>query len=560
MSGGGTPRQQMIGLMYLVLLAMLAMNASKSLLNAFVMLEKGIDKTVISFAQANSTYYSTIDKAAASSPAYKKSADLAHEVKKAADDLVNQIADYKVALTSVGVLAGTADTAGGKLKDFLDDAGIPLAKDNQDFGAQYFMVNEGGKHGEDLVKGIDVFRDKVIEVLNNDGDESNDYLVERYTKLFDTEPKVDPLEPGGPPAPFAQRISAHLPLASVTANLSLWQSYIRNAEADVVSSIAAKMDGEGMVVDKAEGMVQYESGYVLKGDTVKGEVFLAAYNSKITPNIYVGVPDTNKFKQGGGVVKFPPGTPGVPPIIGESRKLPATGGGKALYSQVTEEVGPKVVQGVVEVVSAKGTFYYPYKSQYMVAEPTATLAASKMNVLYVGVDNPMQVSAPGVSVDELEISGPGISFRPDSKVPGGYIARASSPNPRGTKITVKKKDGTVLASPEFRVKRLPDPVATLLGEREGLMSLGKFKAASFIKAEMENFDFEAPVNVTSFKMTVSMGGDLKEFNANGATLTPAMKSMLSNLRRGWKVYFEEIKVKMPDGSTRSVPSIILKVN
>jgi hypothetical protein len=196
----------------------------------------------------------------------------------------------------------------------------------------------------------------------------------------------------------------------------------------------------------------------------------------------------------------------------------------------------------------------------MVAEPTATLAASKMNVLYVGVDNPMQVSAPGVSVDELEISGPGISFRPDSKVPGGYIARASSPNPRGTKITVKKKDGTVLASPEFRVKRLPDPVATLLGEREGLMSLGKFKAASFIKAEMENFDFEAPVNVTSFKMTVSMGGDLKEFNANGATLTPAMKSMLSNLRRGWKVYFEEIKVKMPDGSTRSVPSIILKVN
>lgn len=560
MSGGGTPRQQMIGLMYLVLLAMLAMNASKSLLNAFVMLEKGIDKTVSSFAQANSAYYSNIDKAAAASPAYKAAADQAHEVKAAADELINQIADYKVALVSVGALKGTQDTAGGKIKDFLDDKGIPLAKDNQDFGAQYFMVNEGGKHGEDLVKGIDKFRNKVIEVLNNDGDESNDYLVDRYTTLFNTEPQVDPLEPNGPAAPFAQRISAHLPLASVTANLSLWQSYIRNAESDVVSSIAAKMDGEGMVVDKAEGMVQYESGYVLKGDTVRAEVFLAAYNSKIEPNIYLGTPDTSAFKKGGGVVKFPPGKKGVPPMIGESRKLPATSGGKALFQNVTDEVGPKTIRGVVEVISAKGTRYYMYESNYMVAEPTATLAASKMNVIYVGVDNPMQVSAPGVSVDEIEIAGPGISFRPDPKIPGGYIAKASKANPRGTKITVKKKDGTVLATPEFRVKRLPDPAASILGQKEGLVSKGKLKAASFIKAEMENFDFEAKVVVRSFKMTVSMGGDLKEFTANNATLTPAMRSMLSNVRRGWRVYFEDIKVRMPDGSTRGVPSIILKVN
>jgi len=557
MSGGKqTPRQAMIGLMYLVLLAMLAMNASKDLLNAFVMLEKGIDKTVGSFNQTNSSYYSTIAKAAASSPAYAAVNAKAGEVKNLADEVIDLIALHKVQLISVGQLKTIADTA-GQMQNFLDDHGIPLQKDNQDFGAQFYMVNEAGANGLALSEAINKFTAKVVDVLNNDGDTDNDYLVDRYQKLFDTSDKKDPHSPDGPKQTFAQRMSEHMPLASVTANLSLWQSYIRNAEADVIGSIASKMDGEGMVVDKAQGLVQFENGYVLKGDTVSGSVFLAAYNSKADPNIYIGTPDTAKFKAGGGQIKFPPGKKGVVPIIGKFTKL-SVSNGKGVFKRHAAEVGTKSLNGVVEVVSAKGTFYYPYKSSYMVAEPTATIAATAMNVFYVGVDNPVSISAPGARLDDIKVQGGGVSFRKGKK-PGEYIARASKPNGKGVMINVVKTDGTKLGGMKFRIKRLPDPAASILNQKEGLVSKGKLKAASFIKAEMENFDFDVKVAVSQFKMTINIGGDLKEFVAKGNKLTGQMKSMLGKVRRGNRVYFEDIKVKMPDGTTRKVPSIILKV-
>lgn len=558
MSGGGTPRQQMIGLMYLVLLAMLAMNASKDLLNAFVKLEHGIDKTVFSFNQANSGYYSVIDKAAASGEkSYKATAETANKLKEKAQSLIDHIALHKVALVSKGVIKTFADTANGNLAQFYDEHGIPLSKDDQDFGAQYFLVNEQGKNGKDLANEITVFKEEVVKILNNDGDESNDYLVGKYEKLFNTEDSPDEHDPEIKTS-WASKMSEHLPLASVTANLSLWQSYIRNAEADVISSMASKLDGEGMTVDKATGMATFENGYVLKGDTVSGSVFIAAYNSKVNPTVYLGQPDTALFAKGGGQVKFAPGVAPKIPIIGANSTM-AVKDGKGMFKVPADEVGAKTLQGVVEIKSAKGTFYYMYKSNYMVAEPTATIAATAMNVFYVGVDNPVSISAPGASLDDIEIRGSGVSFRAGKK-PGEYIARASKPNGKGTMIDVVKKDGTKLGGMLFRLKRLPDPAASILNQKEGLISKGKLKAATFIKAEMENFDFDVSVTVNQFKMTVSKGGDLKEFVTKGNKLTGAMMGMLSAVGRGDRVYFEDIKVKLPDGTTRNVPSIILKVN
>lgn len=541
MSGGGTPRQQMIGLMYLVLLAMLAMNASKDLLNAFVMLENGIDKTVKNFSEKNLKYYDVIDAAAAKIESAKVKQKMANEIKAKADELVEIIATDKKWLVK---------NSGGRAPD-----SIPYGKDNQDLGAQYYIVNDGGGNGDRLKTKINEYRELILKTLDNDGIEENDYLIEEYKTILSTDDKADPHDPGIK-MDFANQISAHLPLASVTANLSLWQSYVRNAEADVVGGLAATLEGKGITVNTVEGMAAFESGYVLKGDTIKSNIFISAYNSNITPVVYIGIVDSNKMKAGhwlDGTAKA------APPIIGTATPVNVKAG-KGRFMLPATEVGGGVLQGVIGIPSTKGIDYFPFKQNYMVAEPTATVAASKMNVLYVGVDNPMQVSAPGVSTDEIEISGPGISFRPDPTTPGGYIARASAANPRGTDLTVKKKsDNTVLATTSFRVKRLPDPVATILGQKEGLVSKGKLKAASFLKAEMENFDFEAPVRVVSFKMTVSMGGDLQELSSNDATLSAPMKNLLGNVRTGNRVYFEEIKVKMPDGSVRKVPSIILKV-
>tara|TARA_B110000211_G_C14078571_1_gene553357 strand:- start:66 stop:1745 length:1680 start_codon:yes stop_codon:yes gene_type:complete len=558
MSGGGTPRQQMIGLMYLVLLAMLAMNASKDLLNAFVMLEQGIDKTQASFVQANSSFYNTIDKAAAGNKAaYGKTQALAGEVKTLADNVVNLLANQKIQLVTNGDLLTVADTV-GKYFNYLDGGGIPLNKDNQDLGATFFLVTDGGKNGTDLVDGINAFKAKVIEVLDNDQDESNDYLVANYKTLFNTDPKKDPSDPEGPEVAFASRISEHLPLASVTANLSIWQTYVRNAEADVIGSIASKMDGSGMVVDKSKGVVQFDNGYVLKGDTVSAKIFLAAYNSKASPKIYIGVVDTAKFKNS--QYKVAPGVTAKVPMIGKYSTLRDIRNGTGSFSNPTTETGTKYITGVIENQSSKGTFFTMFKSSYMVAEPSATVAATKMNVFYVGVPNPVSISAPGVASEDVAVSAPGIRFAAGKKN-GEYIVTASrSTGKKGVDVVVKNsKSGAVLGKSNFRVKRLPDPVAKVMGQKEGLVSRGKIKLAQRVDAVMENFDFELKVKVSSFTMSVNMGGDLIEYRTKGNKLDAKMKKILSKVKKGNRVYFENVKVKMPGGKPRKVPSIIFKI-
>lgn len=544
MSGGGTPRQQMIGLMYLVLLAMLAMNASKSLLDAFVMLEVGIDKTVSNFTVKNNKYYEVIDAAAAKGIGKDKQ-KTAQEIKAKADEISDIIAHDKKWL-----LTEKDDPTDAELAEKYDEHGIPLNKDNQDLGAQYYMVNEKGANGKKLEEAIDAFRELVIKKIDTDGIPENDFLKGKWEKVLATDPDtVD-----GAIHSWVSHISEHLPLAAVTANLSLWQSYVRNAEADVVGSLAATLEGKGIVVNTVEGMATFESGYVLKGDTLKSSIFISAYNSNIKPVVYIGIPDTNKMKGGS---FLDPTSKAKPPIIGTATPV-SVSGGKGNFVMPADVVGADILSGVIGIPSTKGIEYFKFSQNYMIAEPTATIAATAMNVFYVGVNNPVSISAPGVSLDEIEVKGGGVSFRAGKK-PGEYIARASKPNGKGTMINVVKKDGTKLGGMKFRIKRLPDPAASILNQKEGLVSRGKLKAATFIKAEMENFDFDVKVSVQQFKMTVSKGGDLTELNTKGNKLSGAMRKLLSSVRTGDRVYIEDIKVKLPDGTTRKVPSIILKV-
>jgi len=541
---------------------MLAMNASKDLLNAFVSLDQGITKTVNSFEKANESFYRTIDKAALSSSSYKPVQAMANKIRAKAKEVVQMMANHKVKLYS-GLseeFNTTDDTTGNQTyRDLFDERGIPLNKDNQDLGGQFYVP--GGQPSPPAIalkKSMDEFRDLVIDVLNKDGDESNDFLVDRYNKLFFTEEAQNPLEVDGPKVTWVSRLSEHIPLAAVAANLTLWQSYVKNAEADVISSIASKMDGSGMVVDASQGIVQWENPYVLKGDSVRGGIFLAAYNSKADPKIYVGVVDTNKFTKGNQLT-LPPGANSPPPMIGDYKTLNDIKNGTGMYSELGDVVGGKIVTGVIENKNSKGTFYTKFKSSFMVAEPTATVAATKMSVFYVGVTNPVSISAPGVAISDIEVSAPGLVFKNDKKAGNYTVSPRKATNKKGVDVVVKNKNtGTVLGKANFRVKRLPDPAASVLGSKEGIISRGKLKVIQRVDAKMENFDFALDVKVKQFTLTVKVGSDLMSFKSQNNKLTPAMQKVLKKVGRGSRIYFEEIKVNMPGGA-RKVPSLIFKV-
>lgn len=195
----------------------------------------------------------------------------------------------------------------------------------------------------------------------------------------------------------------------------------------------------------------------------------------------------------------------------------------------------------------------------MVAEPTATVAAMKMSVFYVGVDNPVSVSAPGISLDDIKITMAGQTFKPQKKA-GEYIIRPTRPtNKKGVDVQVRNKNtDAVLGKANFRIKRLPDPAANVLGQKEGLISKGKLKAISKVGAKMENFDFDLDVKVQQFTLTVKVGSDLMSLKSKNSKLTPPMRKLLMKVSRGSRIYFEDIKVAMPGGA-RKVPSLIFKV-
>ncbi len=539
-----SPRQQMIGIMYLVLLAMLAMNASKDLLNAFVALEQGIGQTNKNFAAKNFKAYGVIEKAAGKFEAAKKINVEAQKVKAQADKLFNIIEEDK------GYMIYTM--TGGK-----DEDSIPLGKDNQDKGAEYYLLNDApNEKGERLKKEMNAFSDLITKdlvskkVLDSKLDAP---LIARCARLLATKDSTDK---DGIEHPWISLISEHLVLCAVTANLTLLQTYIRNAEAEVIETLAARLEGDGMIVNVANGMAVLNPGYVLTGDSIRGEIFIAAYNNNIVPEIYLGDVDTVGNKFVAGKLNSAEDIPLTKLFKGQAEKLPV-GGGIGKYRKRAGSPGVVDVTGVIRIPDKTGFNYYLYKSSYMVAQPSATVAATKMNVFYIGIDNPVSVSAPGVSLKDISISAPGLNFIPIGK-DGEYKVNPKSAGK--VKVSVNKKGGGALGGMEFRVKSLPTPVAKILGKNGGAVQVGLLKAVDKVDAVMENFDFELKVTIASFDLTMNIKGDLKTETSKSNMLTPAMKSMLNGVAKGTKVYFENCKVTMPNGEKRSLGTLAFTAN
>ena len=545
-----SPRQQMIGIMYLVLLAMLAMNASKDLLNAFVALENGIGSTNKNFATKNASAYRVIEKAAAKIPSAKKIDVKAKMLKAQADKIFKLLEEDKNFMIYT--------MTGGR-----DEDSIPLGKDNQDKGAEYYLTNDvPNEKGERLKKAMEEFSDLIAKgfvkdsILNPKVKEDKE-LIDRCVKMLSTKDSTDK---DGVHHPWISLIAEHIPLAAVTANLTLLQSYVRNAEAEVVETLAARLEGDGMTVNKAEGMAVMKSGYVLTGEDIEGSIFISAYNSNIVPKIYLGAVDTTKFP--GGVAENVEDTEDFLKSLFKKgnydEEVPVVGG-KGVIKKKAGTPGPTDVIGVIKVPGKTGIKYYYYKTSYMVAVPSATIAATSMNVFYVGVENPVSVSAPGVSLKDINVAAPGLQFVSAGKE-GTYKVFPKVANVKGIEVSVTKKGGGKLGGMVFRVKPLPDPVAEVLGKNGGPVGASLLKAVTKVDAVMKNFDFALKVEVASFDLTMNMKGDLRTVQSKSKNLTPEMSSMLSSVGRGTKVYFENIKVRMPNGEVRSLGSLSFTAN
>jgi diadenosine tetraphosphate (Ap4A) HIT family hydrolase len=169
-----------------------------------------------------------------------------------------------------------------------------------------------------------------------------------------------------------------------------------------------------------------------------------------------------------------------------------------------------------------------------------------MNVFYIGVANPVDISASGVAKDQLNVS---ISNGSISKSKDGWEVNVKKPGKAVVNVAAKV-DGRskTMGSMEFRVKRIPTPVPEVAGKTSGAVNKGKLAASLGIVAKMENFEFDVRVVVDSYMFTyVAANGLTQEERVSGPRFNDAVKQALRNLRPGSRVTFESIMAKMPDG-------------
>ena len=283
---------------------------------------------------------------------------------------------------------------------------------------------------------------------------------------------------------------------------------------------------------------------------------LAAYDATNAPDIYV---DGAKWDGRDSTALEYEGLEGL--------SIGSDGMGKLRIPTRGMSLGEMNFKGLIRYQGPDGniepfSFYTP---TITVAEPALVVSPTKMNVFYRGVPNPVEVSVPGVPQDKIDVRiDGGHKIKKDSD--GTYTVEPSSNSSvREANITVTAElpDGSKKSLPakNFRVKRIPDPVAFWTGKRPSDKGITMAEVKSFapVAARMEGFDFDVKVRVKSFTLKVSKDGSFSDLPSGNNRLTSDQQEALKRLRRGNVIYLEDILVSMPDGTERDLPPMKLKI-
>ncbi len=517
--GKETPRQKMIGMMYLVLTAMLALNVSKEVLDAFILVDEGLVQTTENFAAKNESLYDKF------SIAYDQNAekvgpwkDKAEEVKKRSNELYEFINDCKIEIVSVkdpdAVVNGEVEM------------NLVKVKDNNNTPAEIMILN---KRGEDLKNRITEYREYLLSLIEDK--EKYKTIVESIQANLNTSDPTPTKE--GETHTWESEHFEHLPLAAVITILSKMQSDVRNTESEIVNFLLNQVDAGDFKVNVLEAVVISNSNYVFKGQEYKAQVFLAAYDSTKMPKV----------------------------ILNDGTVLEVEKG-KGIFRSVSSTTGPRKWGGKITLDNGDNVIEKTFSAEYQVAEASAVVSPTKMNVFYRGVDNPVSVSASGVPESDIH---PRISAGTITKVSAGNYIVKPGPKESASKVSVYadiEGQQKFMGEMNFRVMNLPTPFARVQGIKGGTgsLTLGDLSRLSVVTAELEAFLFDVKFTVTEFSVSAALsGGFTRVEKSDSEKFTSGQKEIFRSLRTGQRVYIEGIKAIGPDGVPQDLNPIIIKV-
>lgn len=558
-----TPRQKMISMMYLVLTALLAMNVSVDILDAFANVNEGLERSNISVENKIEMYYNTFEQQYNKQPEKVQELwDKAQLIRTKTDEIINYIEkEVKIPL----VLA----TEGITEEQLMDpDAKNPIVKNREQvlsnprrifyelalnnvaakdkYDAPTNFMIENGKATE-LKEKLNEYRNFVVSTIQSAGVGGFNQKVGLLTDTDVNGNKIEYQDGTGASLSWENKHFFHMILAADVSILNKTIGEIQTTEFDAVSELFKCIGATDYKFNSLEAKVLPKSTYVLVGRNYEADVFIAAQDTtkKFDVRYQMGtdkfnVANTNapQVQSVGGIVKL---------------KFPATTPGFQQYAGVIEMADP--VTG--EVVP------YPFSARYAVAPPSATIAPTQMMIFYQGLKNPISVSAPGISHQDIRVSVSNGATLTNGQAPGTYFVEVAAGTKNVTVTASGELDGSpiVLGSYEFRVKRVPNPEAQIAGISSGKISKDDVLAARGIVPNMGDFEFgDYQYKIVSFKLSTIIAGDLKEAGTNnGGVFNAETLKFIQNAGHGQKLYFESITAKGPDGLTRTLNPINIEI-
>ena len=539
MAGGKeTPRQKLIGMMYLVLLAMLALNVSVEVLDAFVVVDDGLTRTTENFAQSSESTYAEFAQRFAENPQrvgpWKEKAD---RVREMATELYDNIQEHKFEIVRGSGSKGEEAIVDGRIV-----GDLIRGKENTSI-ASNVMLEGLNPQATQLRRNIESFRDELISMVDPD----HTVVIQSIETNLNTD---DPPVKEGITKSWEEQQFYYMPLVAAITMLSKMQADVRNAESDITTYLLDQVDAGSFMFNFLEAtVIPRTSNYVFTGDDFEAEVFIAAFDTTQAPEVLIG-----QYEQ----VELPDGTIDFQ-MVGNVETLPVEQG-KGVFRRRAGATGYYNWGGLIRLRNPDGSVISrPFNSEYTVGEPNLIVSPTKMNVFYRGLDNPVEISIPSIQPDQITAT---VSNGTIRRVSGSnYVVIPSSTGPANVSVTANI--GGVqrnMGSRPFRVNEVPDPVAKVGGRTGGLIGRNLLLAQPGVAADMENFDFDLNYTVTSFNVVhIGTGGFVNQQASTSNRFTEAQRDIIRNAGRGQRIFIENIQATSPVGD-RPMRDIVFTID
>ena len=494
MAGGKlTPRQKMINLMYLVFIAMLALNMSKEVLTAFGLMNEKFEGVNKFSEEYNKSLLGTLEQKAEDDPTrFKGPLDKANQVQQISKELYTYLGTLKADVSK----EFERDEKTGKLPyEAMDKGGF--------IDENWFEGDKYSKKGDEIIAKIEKYKKDVIAVFGNDV--KYQPIINNVKSKFNLDNIKDN---EGVSKRYLNYHFEGFPAVASIAKLTSMQNDVEQTEQDIYNALIGNTIAQAASLKNFQAMVVLEKNVFFEGETVKGKVVLGKYDANTVPTSFSG---PGKIENG-----------------------------QAIISMTAGGIGEKTINGTFSFMEDGKPVPLKFEGKYVVVPRpnSANISADKMNVVYRGLPNPMTISFAGIPESDVTASAPGLT----SAGKGKYNLNPGS----GTEVIVtatgKMADGKSVSDKKvFRIKNIPAPLGAIAGT-SGVNKGAKARLqVSQVTAILPDFLYDLNFEVTQF--TFKVPGQ-PAIVVNGNRVNAQCAAALQRAAKGDQITISDIKSKI----------------